>query len=175
VSAHGFQIGEARAGEYPEVGRLLVRVYGALEGFPRPHEQPGYYAMLADVGSLAHRPGARLLVARAAAGDVAGAVVYFGDMAAYGSGGAATQLRDTSGIRLLGVDDAWRGHGLGRSLTQACIDLAHAAGHAQVVLHTTQAMQHAWALYERLGFRSSPDLDFLQERLQVFGFRKPLR
>jgi hypothetical protein len=44
-------------------------------------------------------------------------------------------------------------------------------GHAQVILHTTQAMQIAWTLYERLGFERSKDLDFVQGDLPVFGFR----
>jgi hypothetical protein len=40
-----------------------------------------------------------------------------------------------------------------------------------VILHTTAAMRVAWALYERLGFRRSEDLDFMQGELPVFGFR----
>jgi hypothetical protein len=32
-------------------------------------------------------------------------------------------------------------------------------------------MQIAWSLYERLGFERSKDLDFMQEKLPVFGFR----
>jgi hypothetical protein len=43
-----------------------------------------------------------------------------------------------------------------------------------MVLHTTQAMQVAWAMYEKLGFTRSEDLDFEQEGLPVFGFRLPL-
>ena len=64
--------------------------------------------------------------------------------------------------------------GAGRALTNACILLARAKGHSQVVLHTTQAMQVAWGLYESLGFERSKDLDFMQERLPVFGFRLKL-
>jgi hypothetical protein len=45
----------------------------------------------------------------------------------------------------------------------------------EVVLHTTKAMQTAWGMYERLGFSRSPDLDFLQKDLPVFGFRLSLR
>ncbi len=41
----------------------------------------------------------------------------------------------------------------------------------KVVLHTTQAMQVAWGLYEKLGFERSVDLDFMQVGLPVFGFR----
>ncbi|MCW5635604.1 MAG: GNAT family N-acetyltransferase [Rubrivivax sp.] len=79
-------------------------------------------------------------------------------------------LPRTSGIRLLGVEPAQRGGGVGKALTLACIELARTAGHEQVVLHTTQPMQVAWAMYERLGFVRRPALDFSQQGLPVFGF-----
>ncbi|MFN8012047.1 MAG: GNAT family N-acetyltransferase [Holophagaceae bacterium] len=158
-------------GEGPELGRLLVSAYSGLEGFPTPEEQPGYYAMLADIGSFASKPGARVLVARTAEGRLAGGVVYFGDMAQYGSGGTATQERDAAGIRLLGVDPGLRGLGVGKALTHACIDLARDQGRSQVILHTTRAMPLAWRMYEGMGFRRREDLDFEQAGLPVFGFR----
>ncbi len=161
--------------ELAQFGRLLVRVYAALPGFPSVEEQPGYYAMLENVAAFTAKPGARVLVALSPAGDLLGGVVYFGDMAQYGSGGAATSVRNASGIRLLGVDPARRGAGTGRALTLACIDLARAQGHERVVLHTTKAMQVAWAMYEKLGFQRAADLDFLQQGLPVFGFSLALR
>lgn len=168
------RIGTLHPDEAGPLGRLLVDAYSQLEGFPTPRQQPRYYEMLAGVGQFATRPGARVLVARTADGALAGGVVYFADMAAYGSGGTAGGIRNASGIRLLAVAPRWRGAGVGQALTEACIALARAAGHAQVILHTTQAMQAAWRLYERFGFARSPDLDFLQETLPVYGFRLPL-
>ena len=44
-----------------------------------------------------------------------------------------------------------------------------------MVLHTTRAMETAWRMYEQLGFRRSPDLDFRQGELEVFGFELRLR
>lgn len=164
-------IRDLRPGEGPELGRLLVAVYSGLEGFPTPDEQPAYYAMLADIGSFAARPGVRVLVARTADNRLAGGVVYFGDMAQYGSGGTATQERDAAGIRLLGVDPEVRGLGVGRALTNACLDLAREHGRRQVILHTTRAMPRAWRMYEGMGFTRSEDLDFEQAGFPVFGFR----
>jgi ribosomal protein S18 acetylase RimI-like enzyme len=112
-----------------------------------------------------------VLVAVTEDGALAGGVVTFGDMAQYGSGGTATAVRNASGIRLLGVDPAFRGQGVGRALTLACIELAREQGQAEVILHTTEAMRIAWGLYERLGFQRSEDLDFAQQGLPVFGFR----
>lgn len=164
-------IRDLRPEESAALGQLLVQAYSQLEGFPTPAEQPGYYAMLADIGSFAAKPGTRVLVAVSAEGDLLGGVVYFGDMAQYGSGGSATSAKNASGIRLLGVDPRYRQSGAGKALTSACIALARQQGHEQVILHTTQAMQVAWGLYERLGFQRSPDLDFSQQGLQVVGFR----
>jgi ribosomal protein S18 acetylase RimI-like enzyme len=63
---------------------------------------------------------------------------------------------------------------VGRALAQRCIALAREKGHRQVILHTTAAMKVAWRMYEALGFERSPDLDFLQGQLPVFGFRLKL-
>jgi catechol 2,3-dioxygenase-like lactoylglutathione lyase family enzyme len=80
-------------------------------------------------------------------------------------------VKNASGIRLLGVDPKYRRSGAGKALTNACIQLARQQGHDQVILHSTQAMKVAWGMYEKLGFQRSPDLDFSQQDLQVFGFR----
>lgn len=167
-------IREIRPEEEDALGQLMVRVYSQLEGFPSPEEQPAYYDLLAHIARFAEKPEARVLVAKTPEDELVGGVVYFGDMAHYGSGGTATQERNASGIRLLGIDPRFRGLGAGRALTQACIDLARDKGHAQVILHTTQAMRRAWDLYERMGFRRSEDLDFLQQGFPVHGFRLAL-
>jgi ribosomal protein S18 acetylase RimI-like enzyme len=169
------QIRDVRPDEHQALGRLLVDVYSQLEGFPSPAEQPRYYAMLANIGTFTMRRDARVLVAIAPGGELWGGVVYFGDMSEYGSGGTATLEQEASGIRLLGVNPDVRGRGIGRALSLACIELAREKSHRCVVLHTTQPMRAAWSLYESLGFRRAPDLDFMQEALPVFGFRLALR
>ena len=156
------------------LGDLMVAVYSALEGFPSPEAQPAYYDLLRGIGRFTEKAGVRVLTAHTAEGQLVGGVVYFADMSQYGSGGTATQARNASGIRLLGIDPKFRGLGAGRALTEACIALAREAGHGQVILHTTKAMARAWALYERMGFRRSEDLDFLQQGFPVFGFRLEL-
>lgn len=171
----GVYIREARPDEFEALGRLLVDVYARLDGFPKPHEQPRYYALLANIGQFTCKPQAQLLAALDADDRLLGGVVYFGDMAHYGSGGSAGTLTHASGIRLLGVSPAARGLGAGRALTEACIQRARERGHARVVLHTTRAMQVAWGMYERLGFERAPELDFMQGELPVFGFSLGLR
>lgn len=169
----GFDIREARAEEFEGLGRLMVAVYAGLEGFPGPDEQPKYYEMLAHIGLLADKPGAKLLVA-VADGRLLGGVVHFSDMAQYGSGGTATREKHAAGFRLLAVADEARGGGVGRALVRHCLGLARAEGKAQVIIHSTAAMKVAWGMYEQLGFQRSPDLDFLQGELPIFGFRLDL-
>lgn len=167
-------IRDLRAEEYDALGQLMVEVYSHLEGFPTPEEQPRYYDLLTNIGRFTEKKGARVLVAFTPENELVGGIVYFGDMAEYGSGGTATAEKNASGIRLLGIDPRFRGLGAGKALAQACIQLAREKGHAQVILHTTQAMQVAWRMYERLGFERSEDLDFLQQGFPVFGFRLKL-
>jgi GNAT superfamily N-acetyltransferase len=157
--------------EFEGLGRLMVEVYSSLADFPTPAEQPRYYDLLAHIGDFARKKDARVLVAVSENGELIGGVVYFGDMAEYGSGGIATTVKDASGIRLLGVDPRFRNAGVGKALTTACIQLAKEQGHSQVILHTTQPMQIAWRMYEGLGFVRSEDLDFLQQGLPVSGFK----
>ena len=161
---------EAKKEELDALGQLMVSVYSNLEGFPSKDQQPKYYEMLANIGRLAEKPDTRLLVA-IREDKVVGGVVYFSAMAQYGSGGTATQEKNASGFRLLAVDPHARGLGVGKMLAQKCIELAEEKEHGQVIIHTTSAMKIAWKMYEKLGFERSPDLDFMQERLQVFGFR----
>lgn len=167
-------IREVRREEFEPLGQLMVDVYSRLEGFPKPHEQPRYFEMLADIGMFSNRKNAKVLVALTPDDELLGGVVYFGDMTEYGSGGTATSEPNASGIRLLAVSPSARGMGVGKALTDRCIQLAREKDHRCVVLHTTQAMKVAWGMYEKLGFRRAEDLDFMQEALQVYGFRLPL-
>ncbi len=166
-------IRDARQDEFGALGRLMVAVYSSLDGFPKPDEQPKYYEMLANIGLMTAKPGTRLLVAEQD-GRLLGGVVYFADMAQYGSGGTATQEKHAAGFRLLAVDSAARGMGAGRALAQKCVDLAREGRLGQVIIHTTRSMQVAWGMYEKMGFKRSLDLDFMQGQLPVFGFRLPL-
>jgi GNAT superfamily N-acetyltransferase len=160
--------------EFDALGKLMVDTYAQLDGFPKPSEQPKYYATLANIGEFASRQGSELLIAISPAGAIAGGVVYFKDMQFYGSGGIATQEKNAAGFRLLAVSPQARGKGTGRLLAETCINKAKTQGVAQLIIHTTQAMQTAWKMYEQMGFKRSTDLDFMQGELAVFGFRLKL-
>ena len=165
-----FTIRPATPGDFQALGRLMVDTYAALEGFFKPHEAPEYFAMLANIGDLTRKPGTELWVAAEEDG-LLGGVVYFSDMAQYGSAGAATREDNASGFRLLAVAQNARGRGVGRALMEACIDRAVAVGHRQMIIHTTEAMKTAWEMYVRRGFQRSEDLDFQQGPIRIYGFR----
>jgi GNAT superfamily N-acetyltransferase len=169
-----YTIRDAKSEEFKKIGELMVQVYSQLEGFPKQDEQPNYYKMLANIGSLTENPTTRLLAATTPEGKISGGVVYIGDMQYYGSGGTATQEKNAAGFRLLAVDTTERGQGIGKQLIEACIRLAKAEGQGQLIIHSTKAMQTAWAMYEKMGFKRSEDLDFMQGELPVFGFRLTL-
>ncbi len=162
---------DAFPNEFREIGELMVNVYSQLQGLPPKEEQPAYYKMLANIGSLTENPKTKLLIAISSSGNIGGGVVYFGDMKYYGPGGTATKEKNASGFRLLAVDPSIRGKGIGKLLTKACIQLAIDEHRDQMIIHTTKAMQVAWKMYENMGFKRSEDLDFMQEELPVFGFR----
>ncbi|WP_022669297.1 GNAT family N-acetyltransferase [Desulfospira joergensenii] len=173
-SLKNYEIRLAGPGEYEDLGRMTARAYEELPGMPGLAEQPDYYSMIQDVEGRAALPGILIFVAVSPGNDLLGGVTFVGNMAYYHSGGSAGENTDYSGIRLLAVRPGARNIGVGRALTGACIQRAAQIGRRGVILHTTDSMKVAWKMYERMGFSRSPDLDFIQGQLSVFGFRLKL-
>lgn len=65
----------------------------------------------------------------------------------------------TVAVRLLAVPPSERGSGVGRQLMEHCIDLTRREGKQRIVLTTTQEMESARDLYDKLGFVRDPSLD----------------
>jgi ribosomal protein S18 acetylase RimI-like enzyme len=113
-----------------------------------------YTAQLADVaGRAAH---SELLVVRDGDGTVVGTVALVLD----GDFGQVTESDDEAAFRMLAVDPAVRGRGVGELLVRTCLDRARAAGKRRMVLSTAPRMTAAHRLYERLGFRRLPERDW---------------
>ena|SRR5258706_30605 len=77
--------------------------------------------------------------------------------------------KNAAGFRLLAVGKAVRGQGIGKLLTNECIQKAKDLRLSQVIIHSTKAMQTAWKMYETISFKRSEDLDFMQGELLCLG------
>ena len=63
-------------------------------------------------------------------------------------------------VRLLAVAPSARGRGVGAALMRECVRRVRLAHGATLSLHTTDLMQTAMRMYERMGFVRAPELDF---------------
>lgn len=76
------------------------------------------------------------------------------------SGNPAYVFRaDWSYIRMVGVAPEYRGKGISRLLTEACIDYARSTGEHTIALHTSEFMNAARHIYESLGFEQQRELE----------------
>lgn len=147
--APALTVDRARPEDFPRIAQLTSDVYvgGGLAS-------PEYGVQLRDVAGRADR--AELLVARDEAGRVVGSValVLAGDF------GEITESDDEAAFRMLVVDPAAQGRGIGELLVRTCLERARAAGKRRMVLSTDRRMTAAQRLYERLGFTRLPERDW---------------
>lgn len=108
----------------------------------------------AGIARMADLAGDGDLVVAERAGRVVGAVVHVGP----GRPRGAIFPHDWSVIRMLVVDPAARGGGIGRALVGAALERAQRACAPAVGLHTSPIMATALRLYESIGFVREHDL-----------------
>jgi predicted N-acetyltransferase YhbS len=90
---------------------------------------------------------------------VVGAVLLYPAGAAIQKPDGTTLTLTWPEVRLLAVAPSARGRGVGAALMSECIHRARSAGATALTLHTTDLMQAAMRLYERLGFQRAQELD----------------
>lgn len=147
-------IRDARLDELDEVAQLLKVAYQQYESSRPPQAWVSYLADIMDVRSRLDI--AELIVAEMNR-KLAGAVTLYLKPSEF--------LREMwpegwAGIRLLAVHPDYRGQGIGRALMEECIQRCKKAGIAVVGLHTSELMDVARRMYEKMAFKRTPEFDF---------------
>lgn len=141
----------ARPDEHVELGALTARVYAEILG----HHLGDYAEVLRDVAARA--AACEVLVAVEGDGGERplGGITYVPGPGPW----AELATEHEAELRMLVVDPAAQGRGVGAALVGACVERAAATGRAGVCLFTTPSMVAAHRLYDRLGFRREPRRD----------------
>jgi GNAT superfamily N-acetyltransferase len=136
--------------DYAEADRAAVNAV-ALAAFAQyAGDYDDWPAFSAGIGSMADLAcDGDLLVA-----ERAGAVVHVSP----GRQRSSINPDDWSVLRMLVVDPAWRGGGIGRALVDAALDRARRAAAPAVGLHTSPIMAAALRMYLTIGFVREHDL-----------------
>lgn len=142
----------ARADEYESVARVSVAAYeadGQLKG------EHGYERVLADVAARA--VAGEILVAVDERDTVLGTVLFVVPGSAY----AELSRPGEAEFRMLAVDPAAQGRGVGEALVLACVARARELRCAALVICVRKGYAAgAHRLYARLGFVRVPELDW---------------
>ena len=134
--------------EFPAVADLCVAAYAPF--LVGAHH---YVGALRDV---ARRAAAAELLVAADDGRVLGTVTYVPDGGPLGEIAGPGEAE----FRMLAVDPAAQGRGVGMALVRRILDDSRARGHDGVVCSSLPQMRAAHRVYERLGFRRAPERDW---------------
>ena len=144
-----FLIRPVRPDEYGPLGELTVAAYHSVG------HREDYDRQLRDVARRAET--SCVLVAVGLEGELLGGVTYVGGP----DDPYSEELTEgDAGMRMLAVDPAHQSQGIGRALTQACLERARADGRYRFILHTGDWMPAARHLYESLRFERVRAIDF---------------
>jgi GNAT superfamily N-acetyltransferase len=144
--------------DHARLGEITLAAFRALGPLPESY--------------AAELPGALILAAHLDGRLVGGATVVLAP-----DSPLAERLRPgAAGLRMVAVDPSAQGHGVGRALVEATLELCRRRGLRTVGLHTTSLMQPAIRIYESLGFERRPERDLLlPSGLRLLGYEQVLR
>jgi ribosomal protein S18 acetylase RimI-like enzyme len=147
-------------------GQIVLASYLALPDMPR---EPDYEAELADVAARV-RNG--VVFGAFVDGTPAGCVTFVADAS---SPHAEGLLPGESSFRMLGVDTAAQGRGIGEALTRRCLAEAVEVCSDAVFIYSGTWMHTAHRLYRRLGFEFVPERDWhFDSGIHLLGMRRQL-
>jgi GNAT superfamily N-acetyltransferase len=147
-------IRDARADERDALLALTLTAYAEYAAYmSEPHWQLYQFNIQATLEAVA--PAAQLV---ASAGSVLlGTVLLYPAKSFMPLPGGRAAPHPV--VRLLAVDPAGRGRGVGAALMAECVQRARAAGSPALELHTMEMMQAARRMYARMGFTRAPETD----------------
>lgn len=151
VNSVAVSIRAATESQIDDIADLLLASYDEFApapGDPLEESWAEYRLEIADVRSR-FQIGEHLVIDEG--GKMIATATFFPD-GSHPHLGADAWPAGYSSMRLLAVHPSQRGRGLGRILTQACIDRASAHGSDYLGLHTTRLMTVAQDMYQRMGF-----------------------
>jgi ribosomal protein S18 acetylase RimI-like enzyme len=155
MSTTAFHIRDARADERAAIQELTLSAYAEFATIMAPTA----WAALrqAVLAGLAAEGAVERLVAEQGGALLGSVLLYSPTANAYGNAAARAGWPE---LRLLAVAPAARGHGVGTALVQECMRRAQRAGASALGLHTSESLQAAIRMYERMGFVRAPEGDF---------------
>jgi GNAT superfamily N-acetyltransferase len=162
-----FKLRDARDGDQDAIRELTLaayREYAAILGENYHYYEDSIVSTLADVG-----PAAQIVAEQD--GRLVGAALLYPPGTAFEApkGHAAPVWPE---VRLVAVSPAARGRRIGKALVQECLRRARQDGCTGLALHTTDMMQVAMQMYERMGFVRTPEFDFYPvPEFQVKAYR----
>ncbi|MFS0655434.1 GNAT family N-acetyltransferase [Bacillus sp. 179-C3.3 HS] len=151
-------IREAGSQDHDAIRQVLIKSYAQFE--PQFTEE-GWQNYAAALKGAVDNPNMELMLVAELEEKVVGTLQMFrSSEKAYDK----PELGITSPIiRFLGVDPDVRGKGIAELLLRKSIELTQAWGENVLYLHTSDKMQAAIRLYERMGFERALDKEFVNQ------------
>ncbi|MEU4777816.1 GNAT family N-acetyltransferase [Micromonospora sp. NPDC023633] len=164
----GLSVRLAGPDDFTAVARLTVAAYEADGQLKNEH---GYAAVLADVASRA-QDGEVFVAADVATGELLGSVTFVLPGTRYAELSRAGEAE----FRMLAVDPAAQGRGVGAALVEACVSRAAELGCSAVVICVRSGFAaSAQRLYRRRGFVRAPERDWSPlDDVELLGLRLEL-
>jgi ribosomal protein S18 acetylase RimI-like enzyme len=157
VSHLAVRVRDIRPHEYDEVAALSVE---AWREFAPALTAEDWATIETSLLNVEKRAGQGSMIVAEQGGKLAGAVGYF----APGTPRHERFPGEWALVIMLAVRPSHRGRGIGKLLTEECIQRARRDGARRIGLHTGEVMAAARALYENLGFK--PQREFRQYGLR---------
>lgn len=142
------EIRHAAAGEFPTLANLCVAAYAPFVA--------GDHVYVAELRDVARRAADAELLVAVDDRRLLGTVTFVPDGGPLGEIAGPREAE----FRMLAVDPAAHGRGVGTALLRRVLEESRRRGRAGVVCSSLPEMRAAHRIYERLGFRRAPQRDW---------------